>query len=173
MQVKDSNDKLFELKPLTQIVVLKSDKNNYGVKSMQIKQTKALDSQIYADAIAVRKEVFVKEQGISVADELENEAGPLYFVGYKDSIPVCTARVFEEENGIFHIQRVAVKKEYRRQGLAKKLLLEVEKSVLAKKLTLNSQETAVPFYEALGYKITSSSFLDVGIVHYRMDKVIF
>ena len=38
---------------------------------IEIKATKDLASQIYQDALMIRKEVFVKEQGVDMALELD------------------------------------------------------------------------------------------------------
>lgn len=142
---------------------------------MEIKSTLELTDPIYQDAVTIRKKVFIEEQDVTPELELENEAGPRYFVGYLAKSPVVTARVFEEKPGVWHIQRVATVKEARGQGLAKELLLALEVEARKqgiKKLTLGAQDQAQGFYEKLGYHVKGAGFLDAGIAHHRMDKAL-
>lgn len=71
---------------------------------------------------------------MSLELEVGGEKGPLYFTGYLAEIPVATARVFEEAPGVWHIQRVAVKKAHRGQGLARELLTSIEASAREHKI---------------------------------------
>lgn len=142
---------------------------------MEIKSSNSLESSVYKDALLLRKEVFVEEQGVSLELEIAGEKGPLYFTGYLDEIPVATARAFEEEQGVWHIQRVAVKKEYRGQGLASELLNTIEASAQKAEintLTLGAQDQAQDFYKKLGYHVVGDGFMDAGIAHHRMDKTL-
>lgn len=142
---------------------------------LEIKSSNSLESLIYTDALAIRKEVFVAEQGVSLELELEGEKGPVYFTGYLNELPVATARVSEEKQGVWHIQRVAVKKAYRKQGLASQLLNAIEIKAKANgihTLTLGAQDQAQTFYKKLGYHVVGAGFLEAGIKHHRMDKTI-
>ncbi len=131
---------------------------------MEIKSSNSLESSVYKDALALRKEVFIMEQGVSLELEVVGEKGPLYFTGYLAEIPVATARVFEEAPGIWHIQRVAVKKAHRGQGLARELLTSIEASAR------EHEDQAQTFYKKLGYQVVGEGFMDAGIAHHRMDK---
>lgn len=140
---------------------------------LTIKETTALDSQVYQDALQIRTEVFVQEQGVSPEDEIAGEQGPVYFVGYLNETPVCTARAFEEKGGVWHIQRVAVKKDQRQQKLGAKLMLFVEESARkkqVKKLVLGAQDQAQNFYLKQGFQIVGAGFLEAGIEHHQMEK---
>lgn len=140
---------------------------------MEIRSSNSLESSVYKDALAFRKEVFIMEQGVSLELEVGGEKGPLYFTGYLAEIPVATARVFEEAPGVWHIQRVAVKKAHRGQGLARELLTSIEASAREHEintLTLGAQDQAQTFYKKLGYQVVGEGFMDAGIAHHRMDK---
>lgn len=141
---------------------------------IEIKATKDLASQIYKDALMIRKEVFVKEQGVDMALELDGELGPTYYVLYYKGKPAATARTSSEQAG-WHIQRVATLKSYRKLGLAKRLLSKIEEDARQSKvayLTLGAQDSAQGFYTKLGYQVVGAGFLDAGIAHHRMDKVL-
>lgn len=139
---------------------------------IEIKATKDLASQIYQDALMIRKEVFVKEQGVDMALELDGELGPTHYVLYYKGKPAATARTSFEQAG-WHIQRVATLKSYRKLGLAKRLLSKIEEDARQSKvayLTLGAQDSAQGFYTKLGYQVVGAGFLDAGITHHRMDK---
>ncbi|MDN6194660.1 MAG: GNAT family N-acetyltransferase [Alkalibacterium gilvum] len=142
---------------------------------MDFKITTDISSNIYQHSIAIREEVFIKEQAVDPAleiDELEAEA--LHIVGYIDTIPVCTARLLKKQPDSIKIQRVAVLSSYRKMGIGKKLLNYINDTAMnqfdASFLVLDSQDHAIPFYEKEGYSVYGDGFLDAGIPHHSMKK---
>ena len=59
---------------------------------LEIEKTVDLDRDLYKDAVAIREQVFVNEQGIPIEKEMKGEDGPCYYVGYIDGHPVATAQ---------------------------------------------------------------------------------
>jgi len=119
---------------------------------------------------AVRYEVFVIGQNVPVELEVE-EADKKYthILALADDKPVGTARLTTDG----HIGRVAVLKDYRKYGIGREMMLQIEEVAFEmgyEKLELNSQVHAVPFYEKLGYKAYGEVFLDAGIEHRHMKK---
>ena len=69
------------------------------------------------DAVFIRKEVFVKEQGFkNEFDEKDNEAH--FLVGYECNKPVATCRIFYDtaKKYLYFSERIAVLKPYRWHG---------------------------------------------------------
>jgi len=129
---------------------------------------------ITEDIKNLRYEVFCVEQKIDQKDEWDNlDKGMFHFCLYKDGLLIAYCRCFLENSNI-HIGRVVVKKEYRKQGYGRKIIAYAEQKLLDKSHTfvLGAQEQAIPFYSKLGYQICSSMFLDAGIPHYLMKKII-
>ena len=59
-----------------------------------------------------------------------------------------------------HLMNVYVKKEFRRKGIAKKmlvLLIEEAKSLGVTEISLDATEVGKPLYESMGFMISSSS----------------
>ncbi|MGX6978286.1 GNAT family N-acetyltransferase [Vagococcus elongatus] len=142
---------------------------------MEIKQTTELQTKIYQDALNLRKEVFIREQNVPEEleiDELENEC--LHFVLYADDgTPIATSRVYPLADQQWKLQRVAVKKNKRKQHLGQLLLKHIE--AIAKEnhiasITLGAQVSSIGFYESLGYHVSSEEFDDAGIPHRQMEK---
>lgn len=144
---------------------------------MHFKATTDTGSRIYTEALAIREEVFIEEQAVDKSleiDELENQT--THLVGYCDSVPCCTARLYLKNQSHLKIQRVAVLKKYRHKGIGTELLQEIEKLAQqhfrVRYLVLDSQDHAIPFYEKSGYKASGEGFMDAGIPHHYMKKEI-
>ncbi|MFT9373718.1 GNAT family N-acetyltransferase [Liquorilactobacillus hordei] len=135
-------------------------------------RTNDLTSKVYQDALAIRKEVFVVEQGVPEALEIDAEELAMHYVGYVDNQAVVTARIVEG-NGAWHIQRVATLNSQRHKGYAKELLKCIEEIAVEDKvpyLTLGAQDQAQDFYSKLGFEVVGVGFLDAGIPHHKMNK---
>lgn len=141
---------------------------------MEFKWTDDVSDKVYKDAIHIRKEVFVKEQKVDPSleiDELEDQT--LHLVGYINSVPSATARIYEKASHLFKIQRVAVISSARKTGAGKKLMAELERYIRAQNaeiMILDSQDQAIPFYEKSGFSMEGDGFMDAGIPHHRMTK---
>ncbi|MCM3636967.1 GNAT family N-acetyltransferase [Sporosarcina luteola] len=136
----------------------------------------ASSEQEQADAYDVRKKVFVEEQGVPLSleiDEFDNTAS--HFIVYDERQPIGAGRIREIGPGIGKVERVCVLKEMRGKHLGNLIMHELEnyaKSAEMTKIILNAQSYAVPFYEKLGYTVTSPEFMDADIPHRAMEKEI-
>lgn len=124
--------------------------------------------QLQQDAKLIRTQVFICEQGITEADEWDDQdVISQHFVIYDQDQPIATARLLENNS----VGRVAVLKAYRGQGLGQMIMLEIigyaqkqRRSVL----TLSSQVHAISFYEKLGFTVQGDSYDECGIPHIEM-----
>ncbi len=125
-------------------------------------------------AFEVRKKVFVEEQGVPLHLELDEfDKTAAHFIVQDDNRTIAAARLREISPGIGKVERVCVLKEYRGKRLGVLIMEHVEKYAVEdgwEKLKLNAQSYAVPFYEKLGYVVTSPEFLDAYIPHRAMEK---
>ena len=119
----------------------------------------------------VRTPVFVKEQRVPHDIEID-EFDPLYLhviATDADGNPVGTARMSDDG----HIGRCAVLKQYRGRGIGAFLVtMLIDKAVDSglQSVYLNSQVSAVPFYEKLGFVPNGPEFIEAAIVHVPMVK---
>lgn len=143
---------------------------------MKIKTAFGTINQISYDALLLRKAVFVTEQGIALADEIDNlDDQTWHYVAYVNEVPAATARVVEEQLGEWHIQRVATNKPFRHKGLASAIMKQIIIDATAhniNSLTLGAQISACGFYETLGFITVGEPFFDAGIPHIVMTKKI-
>ena len=126
------------------------------------------------DAFSVRRKVFVEEQGVPQnleLDELDKTAD--HFVVYSTGNPIGAGRIRETTAGIGKVERVCILPEFRGQHLGNLIMHALEKHAAhkeLKKIILNAQAYAIPFYEKLGYTVTSPEFMDGDIPHRAMEK---
>jgi predicted GNAT family N-acyltransferase len=125
-----------------------------------------------AEAIrAIRTAVFVVEQRVPLDLEMDDrDARCVHVLAWDDDAPVGTGRIDLEHDG--KIGRVAVLASHRRSGVGAALMAHLHRIALGHGLThvwCHAQRSAVPFYERLGYRITSEPFLEAGIEHVSME----
>ncbi|MFD1929126.1 GNAT family N-acetyltransferase [Sporosarcina siberiensis] len=127
-------------------------------------------------AFSIRKKVFVEEQGVPLNLELdEHDETATHFVIYTTDTPIGAGRLRETDAGTGKVERVCVLPEFRGRYLGNLIMNSLEefaKSNELKKIILNSQSYAVPFYEKLGFVITSPEFMDADIPHRAMEKIL-
>lgn len=77
---------------------------------LEFKMTQDLTSSIYADALMIRRRVFIDGQGVPESLEVDDmEAQARHIVGYQEGKPVVVARLIDKELGkTYKVQRVAV-----------------------------------------------------------------
>ena len=128
----------------------------------------------YEDALTVRYDVFVEEQGVPEdleVDEYEDES--LHFVAYDaDDQPVGAARLREYEDGVGKVERVAVLEARRGEGWGGALMDALEDAARDRydELYLHAQLPAAGFYDRRGYGREGEEFEEAGIPHVGMRK---
>ncbi|MGW0420400.1 GNAT family N-acetyltransferase [Streptomyces sp. NPDC003015] len=135
---------------------------------------------------AVRKEVFVGEQG--VPEDIEYDAYDAVAVHVlavrEDGVPLGTGRLLFGEAAagktggdasVGSLGRLAVTREARGLGVGAALVRAVEEAARARGLAavdLHAQTHALGFYERLGYVAYGLEFPDAGIPHRAMRRVL-
>jgi predicted GNAT family N-acyltransferase len=133
----------------------------------------ARDDEELGAALALRHAVFVVEQRVPVADELDGrDDGALHLVAVEDGTVVATCRLLAD-GATVKLSRMAVAASARRRGIASALLQEAERRVReqgAQRLALSAQTDALGLYERAGYDAYGRRFMDAGIEHLMMEK---
>ncbi|MFD7937242.1 GNAT family N-acetyltransferase [Streptomyces sp. NPDC059755] len=133
---------------------------------------------------AVRKEVFVGEQG--VPEDLEydaHDAGAVHVLAVReDGLPLGTGRllygqaVADRTGGdlsVGSLGRLAVTREARGLGVGVALVRAIEEAARARGLAavdLHAQTQALGFYERLGYAAYGPQDMEAGIPHRSMRR---
>jgi len=139
------------------------------------------------DAFAVRRAVFVDEQGVDEDIEYDDHDEPgadaTHFVAYTEGEPVGAARLrpadgtdptpASDGGPPGKAERVAVAADSRGEGWGRRLMNAVEaraRETGFDRVTLHAQTHVRGFYERLGYEAHGEEFEEAGIPHVAMDK---
>lgn len=126
-------------------------------------------------AIALREEVFVREQKVPVEEEVDGrDAEALHLVAVDDGRVVGTLRLLFDGTTV-KVGRVAVERARRRRGLAAAMIREALSEAARRGCTrarLASQVDVVPLYERAGFAVESGVFEEAGIPHVWMGRAV-
>ena len=138
----------------------------------EVKRFSFNDAELAKQAFAIRRRVFVEEEGVDAGLEYDSEEESHHYLLLLGGKALATARWRETEKGI-KLERFAVLPEFRNRGLGGIILSEVLKDVvqLKKTIYLHSQLRAIPFYERHGFVKEGEVFYEAGMGHYLMKKI--
>lgn len=127
-----------------------------------------------AEIQSVRIAVFVNEQHLLLETEFDDrDPAATHVVVLDGETPVGTGRIDLDQDG--RIGRVAALPEYRRRGvgsLVMKTLESFARKMGMRNVWFHAQVSAIPFYIQLGYEPYGDEFLEEGIPHVRMQKLL-
>lgn len=128
----------------------------------------------YAPCLALRMEVFVHEQGVPVAEEIDDlDDQAIHILARDGTAPIGTARVLIQDDTA-KIGRVCLVKSARGTGLGRDLMLFTldlaAKTPGVHRAKLGAQTYAIGFYEGLGFSPFGPIYDDGGIPHRDMLK---
>ena len=122
----------------------------------------------------LRVRVFVDEQGVDPEEEVDDlDRESVQIVGVDDTGVIATCRLRDLGGGEWKLERMAVDRRVRRNGVGGRLLAGAEREAReqgATEMLLNAQRRAESFYEAHGYVPEGDTFLEAEIEHVRMRK---
>lgn len=126
-----------------------------------------------AAPLAIRMAVFVDEQGVSEAEEIDGEDGAcLHWLATDAEGPVATLRV-RLAGDRAKVQRVAVLARARGAGVGAALMRAVMAELAGMgvaRAVLGAQVAAIGFYERLGFAAYGPVYDDAGIPHRDMAR---
>ncbi|MGH2874166.1 MAG: GNAT family N-acetyltransferase [Solirubrobacteraceae bacterium] len=126
-------------------------------------------------ALALRHDVFCVEQGVPMREELDGRDGEgVHLVAVADGRVLATCRLLFVGPTV-QFSRLAVRHDARRAGIATALLREADveaRAGRARRLVLHAQTYARALYEAAGYRPRGRAFMEAGIEHIAMEKVL-
>ena len=117
---------------------------------------------------AIREQVFIFEQSVPIDLEWDEfDAQSRHVLAWVNGAAVGTGRLLPDG----HIGRMAVLRQWRGLGVGSALLgalVEIARTLGMRRVLLNAQVQALPFYRRHGFEIEGEEFLDAGIAHRRM-----
>ncbi len=143
---------------------------------MSAKINHAHNKREYGYCAAIRALVFVQEQNCPIHTEFckQEESYKDYVLYIDNNTPIATARWQMKEKDTAKIGRIAVLKNYRRQGHGTRLVTYITDKISGekelKRIEMSAQDTALPFYKKLGYEVASEGYIEDNIPHHKIVK---
>ena len=134
-----------------------------------------------AEAASIREKVFVTEQGVPAELELDEHDPQCVHALARDDTgrAVGTARLLPGEAHcariVAHVGRMAVLKEWRGHGVGGALLARLIEAARERgdtEVALSAQTHAEGFYRTYGFLGEGDEFLEAGIMHRMMRRVL-
>lgn len=126
------------------------------------------------EAVDIRTEVFVREQGFT--EEFDRQEMECYHaLLLEDGKAIGTARMFWEADDCMHIGRVALRKAARSGGRGSFLLnacCDKARELGAKRVILGAQCRVAHFYEFNGFHTYGDIFFDEYCEHIMMERTL-
>jgi predicted GNAT family N-acyltransferase len=124
-----------------------------------------------AAAREIRRAVFIEEQGVPAeleADGLDPSCD--HFLVFRSGAPVGTARVRRTEKG-WKLERVAVLRQFRGLAAGAALVEHVLRTLPpAERVYIHAQESALGFWQRVGFSADGPRFEEAGIPHRYMSR---
>ena len=142
-----------------------------------IKKFEELTLNELYNIMKLRSKVFVVEQNCVYQDldDIDKISYHFFIKGNDDNIKAYL-RIFEKDEETAQIGRVVTDEKERRKGLASNLIKKgiefCKKEMKKNKVYLEGQVYCKDLYLHLGFNIISDEFLEDGIPHYKMLKII-
>jgi predicted GNAT family N-acyltransferase len=126
-------------------------------------------------ALALRHEVFCREQGVPSHEEVDGRDGDgLHLVALQEGELVGTCRLLFVGPTV-QFSRLAVRMSARRRRIATALLELAEqesRAAGAKRIVLHAQTYAQELYERAGYRPRGRVFVEANIRHIAMERIL-
>ena len=128
----------------------------------------------YKKMVELRKEILRKPLGLDFSEaDLENEKDDTLIAAFDDDEMVGCCMLCKETDEKIKLRQMAVHEDVQGKGLGAAILNFAENIARDKgykTIYMHARESAVGFYEKLGYQINSEVFYEVNLPHYVMEK---
>lgn len=130
------------------------------------------DAENEASIRQIRTSVFIEEQAVDPELDFDGlDECAIHVLASLDNQAVATGRMLEDG----HIGRIAVLQNCRGRGLGSKIVLSLVEEAATRgyeRIYLGAQKHALDFYSGLGFTPYGDEFIDAGIVHLSMQRIL-
>jgi GNAT superfamily N-acetyltransferase len=128
----------------------------------------------YRDLVALRRRVLRSPLGLDFTPEqLEKERADIHIAAYLQSKLVGCVVLTAVDGSLVKLRQMAVVPEHQGRGVGKRLVAFAERLAAEMgygEIVLHARETAVSFYESVGYVAEGETFTEVTMPHRKMVK---
>ena len=128
-------------------------------------------SELYA-ILALRMQVFCVEQNCPYQDADNNDQDAQHVYIESENAIIAYARIIQEKQNEYHIGRVVVAENNRKEGLASiimKQCITIIKTNKHAKIIISAQSYLKDFYKKFGFENTGHFYLEDDIPHEQMQ----
>jgi predicted GNAT family N-acyltransferase len=137
------------------------------------------DREAMKTAIDLRVEVFVDEQRVPIAEEVDehdrDDPGAVHVLYFDGDEAIATGRLYASDDSTAKIGRLVVRKSRRGAGIGAGVLDRLIAEARARgfrRVALSAQTAACGFYERFGFERVGATYLEVGIEHQEMVRLL-
>jgi len=128
----------------------------------------------YQQMINLRNEILRKPLGLSFTpEELANEKEDILIGAFDEEDMLACCMLTKADHNSLRLRQMAVLNNLQGKGIGASMMNFAEiltRDKGYKKIIMHARETAIGFYEKLGYKVVGDKFTEVTIPHYVMEK---
>lgn len=145
--------------------------------NITVKET-AFDSQAYRKALELREELLRKPLGMKFTPEFLADDSQDYHIAAFDiqnELVGCLQLKPLPDKAEIKMRQAAVDSRMQGQGIGAQMIAfaeEFSRNKGFKKMVLHARKHVISFYIKLGYSAVSDEFIEVGIPHKKMEKLL-
>ena len=128
----------------------------------------------YDQMIQLRKQILRQPLGLSFSeDELEHERHNILIGAYDDDEMLGCCMLCPINHHTLRLRQMAVQNNLQGKGIGASIMSFAENLARDKgyqKIVMHARDTAIGFYEKLGYKVKGDGFIEVNVPHHVMEK---
>jgi N-acetylglutamate synthase-like GNAT family acetyltransferase len=133
-------------------------------------------SKFYSQMVELRTEILRRPLGLNYSkEELASEANDTLIGAFEYNSLIGCCILSPKEVFQMQLRQMAVIPVLQKKGIGREIIQFCEKYAFDngyKVLFMHARKTAVPFYQKLGYQIVGDEYLEVGLPHYTMEKLL-
>ena len=130
----------------------------------------------YEQMIALRHQLLRQPIGLEFSvEELQKEKSDILIASIDHERMLGCCILSPVEQGVVRLRQMAVLKPFQGKGVGESILHFTENIARDKgfaKITMHARNSAIGFYERFGYQLVGDEFMEVGLPHHHMEKLI-
>ena len=128
----------------------------------------------YQQMIKMREEILRKPLGLTFSNtELEKEKDNLLIGAFEEELMLGCCMIVELDDRKARLRQMAVLNNLQGKGIGRALIQFAENIARDhgyRIMSMHARKPTIPFFEKMGYKITSPEFIEITIPHFEMEK---
>jgi len=130
----------------------------------------------YNQMVQLRNDILRKPLGLSFTpEELEKEKEEILIGAFEEEKMLGCCMLITIDPATVRLRQMAVLNNVQGKGIGRALMQFAEniaRDMGYRKMTMHARQTAIGFYEKLGYQVNGDLFEEVSIPHYIMEKAL-